>query len=160
VDFVVLHFPEIVDLSFTADMENDLDLIAQGKQKLVNTMQKFWGPFEKKVVKVAEEAEKMKVKVEESGEKCEKCGKPMVIRYGRFGKFLACSGFPDCKNTKTLAAPTGLTCPDCGGNIVMKKTRRAGVFGGVITIRNANSHPGKKPSFAKATEGKPSKSAN
>ena len=97
-----------------------MDEIAQGKEKLVTTVEKFWEPFEKQVIKVTEEAEKMKVVAEETDEKCDVCGRPMVIRYGRFGKFLACSGFPECKNTKTLAAPTGLTCPLDGGNIVVK----------------------------------------
>ena len=169
VDFLVKHFPEIVDLTFTADMENDLDLIAQGQGKMVDTMEKFWGPFEKKVAKVAEGAEKMKVKVEESDEKCEKCGKPMVIRYGRFGKFLACSGFPECKNTKTLSAPTGLTCPNCGGNIVMKKTRRGRSFWGCENWPKCKFASWQKPSFAKTSadakamvdksEGKTTKSA-
>ena len=154
VDFLVKHFPEIVDLTFTADMENDLDLIAQGQGKLVDTMEKFWGPFEKKVTKVAEKAEKMKVKVEESDEKCEKCGKPMVIRYGRFGKFLACSGFPECKNTKTLSAPTGLTCPNCGGNIVMKKTRRGRSFWGCDGWPKCKFASWQKPVTAENTERK------
>ena len=127
---MVKYFPDIVDLKFTAEMEDDLDQIAQGKHKMQETMEKFWEPFEKQVVKVGEEAEKVKVEVEETDEKCDVCGRPMVIRYGRFGKFMACSGFPDCKNTKTLAAPTGLTCPDDGGNIVVKKTRRGRMFWG------------------------------
>ncbi len=130
IDFLVKHFANIVDLSFTAEMENDLDFIAQGKGEMVSTMEEFWGPFEKQVIKVAEEADKMKVQVEESDEKCEKCQRVMVIRYGRYGKFLACSGFPECKNTKTLAAPTGLTCPECGGNIVVKRTKRGKTFWG------------------------------
>lgn len=130
VDFLVRYFPDIVDLKFTAEMEDDLDQIAQGKEELAPVMEKFWQPFEAQVNKVAEEAEKMKVQVEETDEKCEVCGKPMVIRYGRFGKFLACSGFPECKNTKTLSEPTGLTCPTDGGNIVVKKTRRGRMFWG------------------------------
>ncbi|MCR4324268.1 MAG: type I DNA topoisomerase [Candidatus Curtissbacteria bacterium] len=130
VDFLVEYFPHIVDLKFTAEMENDLDKIAQGEEQMPKVMAKFWGPFEKQVEKVAEKAEKMKVEVEETDEKCEKCGKPMVIRYGRFGKFMACSGFPECKNTKTLAAPTGMICPDDGGEVIIKKTRRGRTFWG------------------------------
>ncbi|MEX2028305.1 MAG: DNA topoisomerase, partial [Candidatus Curtissbacteria bacterium] len=130
VDFLVKYFDEIVDLEFTAGMENELDKIAQGETKMVKIMEDFWGPFEKKVEKVAQEGEKMKVEAEETGEACEKCGKPMVIRYGRFGKFMACSGFPDCKNTKTMAAPTGMVCPDDGGEIVTKRTKRGKTFWG------------------------------
>lgn len=129
-DFLVKHFPDIVDLRFTAKMEDDLDKIAQGKQDWVLAMSEFWGPFSKQIEKVTDEAEKMKVEVEETDIKCEKCGKPMVVRYGRFGKFLACSGFPECKNTKTLAEPTGLTCPDDGGEIVQKRTKKGRMFWG------------------------------
>jgi len=155
VDFLVKYFPDIVDSAFTAEMENDLDLIAQGGRDLESIMRKFWEPFDKQVQKVAEEAEKMKVEVEETDQICEKCGKPMVIRYGRFGKFLACSGFPECKNTKTLAEPTGLTCPEDGGNIVMKKTKRGKTFWGCANWPNCKYASWTKPSFAKATEGEP-----
>ncbi len=149
IDFLVKHFPEIVDVSFTADMENDLDLIAQGGRDLVSTMTKFWEPFEAQVQKVAQEAEKMKVEVEESSEKCDKCGRVMVIRYGKFGKFLACSGFPECKNTKTLSAPTGLTCPECGGNIVVKRTKRGKSFWGCANWPKCKFASWTKPTFAK-----------
>lgn len=171
VDFLVKYFPNIVDLSFTADMEDQLDQIAQGKQEMAPTMEKFWGPFEKLVDKVSEEAKKVKVEVEVTDEKCEKCGKPMVIRYGRFGKFMACSGFPECKNTKTLSEPTGLTCPNDGGNIVMKKTRRGRMFWGCENWPKCKWASWTKPFFAtsdakaieakKASEGEPSeKSVN
>ena len=80
VDFLVSNFPEIVDFSFTAEMEDDLDKIAQGNQDFAAMMSDFWGPFEKQVVKVGEEAQKVKVEVEETDEKCEKCGKAMVVR--------------------------------------------------------------------------------
>ena len=130
VDFLTKDFPNIVDYSFTAEMEGDLDEIAQGKKNMIGTMEKFWEPFAKQVEKVAEEAEKMKVEVEVTDEKCEKCGKPMVIRYGRFGKFMACSGFPDCKNTKALDEDTGLICPQDGGKVVVRRTRKGRTFWG------------------------------
>ncbi|OGD87093.1 DNA topoisomerase I [Candidatus Curtissbacteria bacterium RIFCSPHIGHO2_12_FULL_41_17] len=145
VDFLVKHFPKIVDLSFTAEMENDLDLIAQGREQMAPVISKFWEEFEPQVAKVTEEAEKMKVEAEETGEECEKCGKPMVIRYGRFGKFMACSGFPECKNTKTLAAPTGLTCQLCGGSIVMKRTRHGRMFWGCSNYPKCKFASWKKP---------------
>ena len=156
-DFIVRYFPDIVDLKFTAQMEEELDEIAGGKMEMAPVMQKFWGPFESKVEKVTEEAEKMKVEVEKTDEICERCGKPMVIRYGRFGKFLACSGFPDCKNTKAIVEDTGLTCPDCGGNIVMKKTRRGKTFWGCSNYPKCKYASWKKPNLAKAADGKPSK---
>ncbi|KKR51198.1 MAG: topoisomerase protein [Candidatus Curtissbacteria bacterium GW2011_GWA1_40_16] len=131
VDFLMKYFSDIFDYSFTAEMEDDLDSIAQGEREMPAVMEKFWGPFEKKVEKVTEEADKMKVEVETTDEVCEKCGKPMVVRYGRFGKFLACSGFPDCKNTKALNADTGMKCPDCkDGDVVTRKTKRGKTFWG------------------------------
>lgn len=131
VDFLMKYFSDIFDYSFTAEMEDDLDSIAQGNAEMPATMKKFWGPFEAKVEKVTEEADKMKVEVETTDEVCEKCGKPMVIRYGRFGKFLACSGFPDCKNTKALNSDTGMKCPDCkDGDVVTRKTKRGKTFWG------------------------------
>ena len=130
VDFLVKYFPNIVDLSFTAKMEGELDEIARGEKEMKPMMQEFWEPFKKQVDKVLEEAEKMKVDVEKTDEKCDKCGKDMVVRYGRYGKFLACSGFPDCKNTKALAADAGVVCPDDGGKVVMKRTKKGKPFWG------------------------------
>lgn len=165
VDFLVANFADIVDVSFTAQMEDNLDEIAQGKGKMVGTMKKFWGPFVSQTEKVLQEAAKVKVEVEKTDEKCERCGKEMVIRYGRFGKFLACSGFPDCKNTKALVESTGLTCPECGGNIVIKKTRRGKSFWGCSNYPKCKFASWKKPLFAsspalaaddqKALEGEP-----
>src|SRR3990167_4231147 len=159
IDFLVEYFPNIVDYSFTAEMEDDLDRIAQGQGEMVLTLEKFWEPFEKQVDKVMEEAQKVKVEVEETDEVCEKCGKPMVIRYGRFGKFLACSGFPDCKNTKTLAEDTGIICPDDGGKVVVKRTRRGKPFWGCENWPDCKFASWKKPSIAsssvEAGEGKP-----
>lgn len=145
VDFLVANFSEVVDVAFTAQMENNLDLIAQGQKTLPASLENFWEPFEKQVKKVAEEAEKMKIEVEETDQKCEKCGKNMVIRYGRFGKFLACSGFPDCKNTKPLVEETGLTCPEDGGKIVMRKTRRGKTFWGCSNWPNCKFASWHKP---------------
>ena len=165
VDFLVKHFANIVDYSFTASMEDDLDKIAQGEKDMAPTMSDFWGPFAKQVDKVMDEAEKVKVEVETTDIKCEKCGKPMVIRYGRFGKFLACSGFPDCKNTKALAEDTGIICPEDGGKVVMKRTRKGKPFWGCENWPKCKFASWKKPLLAsssaeaaddkKATQGKP-----
>jgi len=155
VDFLVKYFPNIVDVGFTADMENDLDLIAEGKEKMAPVMKKFWDTFEPLVEKVTEEAEKMKVEAEVTDEKCEKCGKPMVIRYGRFGKFMACSGFPDCKNTKAIVVDSGMVCPEDGGNVVMKRTKKGRAFWGCANYPKCKFASWKKPNFEsdkKATE--------
>jgi len=153
IEFLEKYFGDIIDYSFTAEMENDLDSIAQGTQEMPAVMAKFWKPFETKVEKVMEEAEKMKVDVEETDEVCEKCGKPMVVRYGRYGKFLACSGFPDCKNTKPLVEDTGIVCPTDGGQVVMKRTKKGRPFWGCANYPNCTFASWTKPSFAKAMEG-------
>lgn len=145
VDFLVKYFPNIVDVGFTAGMENDLDLIAEGKEKMAPVMKKFWDTFEPLVEKVTEEAEKMKVEVEVTDEKCEKCGKPMVIRYGRFGKFMACGGFPDCKNTKAIVVDSGMVCPEDGGSVVMKRTKKGRAFWGCSNYPKCKFASWKKP---------------
>jgi len=129
-DFLVNSFQEIVDIDFTAKMEDELDQIASGEIKWIPVLSDFYGPFDKKLTEVLKEAKRVAVPVEQTDEKCDKCGAPMVIRIGRFGRFLACSKFPDCKNTKTIVNKTGLKCPKCGGEIVIKKTKRRRNFFG------------------------------
>lgn len=154
VDFLVEHFPNIVDLKFTANMEGDLDEIAQGNKKMVPVLEAFWKPFEKQVEGVAESAEKMKVEVEETDEICEKCGKPMVVRYGKFGKFLGCSGFPDCKNIKSMVAPTGLICPKDGGEVVQRRTKRGRIFWGCGNYPKCTFASWTKPNSPEAADPK------
>ena len=126
------QFKQIVDVKFTADMESDLDGVEQGQTDWVESLRKFYDSFEKTL----EEAEKamdgkrMRVPDEETDEICEVCGKPMVIKIGRFGKFLACSGFPDCKNTKKIVTPTKGFCPVCGKKIILKKSKKGRSFYG------------------------------
>lgn len=110
------NFPEIVDLDFTAKMEGELDDIAEGKISWQEVIKEFYEPFSKHLEKMYAEVSKKEIVDEKTDIICEKCGKPMLIKFGRFGKFLACSGFPECKNTKTLKEPpksTGIKCPDC-----------------------------------------------
>ena len=158
IDFLVKYFPEIVDLAFTANMENKLDLIAQGQEEMSPMIRDFWKEFEPHVIKVGEEAQKMKVEAEVTEEKCQKCSKAMVIRYGRFGKFLACSGFPECKNTKAIVVESGMNCPDCDGSIVIKRTKKGRSFWGCTNYPKCKFASWKKPSFVESdstTEGKP-----
>ncbi len=130
-DVLVEHFPQIVDLEFTATMEDDLDKVAAGESDWVGTIRAFYGPFEKLLQEKYESVEK-KDMTEETGEMCDKCGKPLVIKHGRFGKFIACSGFPECRNTKQLPRPSlGITCPTCHeGAVVEKPTKRGRIFYG------------------------------
>ena len=133
-DLLVEHFPEIVDIQFTAKMEEELDDIAEGKLEWQKVIRKFYDPFSKHLAEKYEVVEKQNM-VEETDQVCEKCGKPMVIKYGRFGRFLACSGFPECKNAKPLPKEppksTGLPCPECNqGELVERWTRRRRLFYG------------------------------
>lgn len=129
-DFLVKNFSDIVDIPFTVQMEDELDEIAQGEKEWVPMMRNFYEPFKEKLEKVETTAERVKVEAPEVDEKCPKCGAPLVIRFGKFGRFLACSRFPDCDFTKAFAEKTDLTCPRCGGEIIMRKTKRGRTFFG------------------------------
>ena len=129
-DFLIQYFPDIVDYDFTAQMESELDDIANGAREWRPTIRAFYEPFEKKLEETSKEAEKVKMVVEYAGKKCPKCGKDLIVRIGRFGKFLACSGFPDCKHTETIEEIVNVKCPDDGGDIVVRHTRRGKTFYG------------------------------
>jgi len=133
-DMLVEHFPEIVDIKFTANMEHELDDIAEGKENWKKVIKDFYSPFSEHLEKKYAEVEKKKEEPIPTDEICPKCGKPMVIKTGRFGKFLACTGFPECKSTKNLkdeTKKTGITCPKCDqGELVQKKSKRGKIFYG------------------------------
>ena len=133
--FVVLdmleeYFKDIVDVKFTAGMENELDEIAEGKLRRNDVLEEFYTPFEATLEKADEAIGHVELPVEESDEICELCGRRMVVKQGRFGKFLACPGFPECRNTKPILKDTGVKCPKCGGKIVERRTRRGRSFYG------------------------------
>ncbi len=129
IELLAEHFPNIVDVEFTAKMEEDLDEVAEGNKKWQKIIGDFYGPFSKLVAKKTDEIEKV-VSDEETDEKCPKCGKPIIIKHGRFGKFKACTGFPDCKHTENIADKVDVTCPICGKKLVAKRTRRGKTFFG------------------------------
>ncbi len=124
------HFPSIVDVGFTAGMEKKLDAIEEGTSQWKQVVGEFWTPFIKQIAKAEENIERVKLKDELAGENCEKCGLPMVIKRSRFGKFIACSGYPECKNTKPFLEKTGAVCPKCKGDIVVRRSRKGRVFFG------------------------------
>ena len=130
-DLLVKHFPEIVDIKFTAKMEEDLDQIAQGKKDWIKVLNDFYQPFEKRLEEKEKNVSKKNL-VEPTKKKCPKCGAPLVIRMGRFGKFYACSNFPKCKYTEAFPPPSlGIKCPKCKkGEIVKRKTRKGTEFYG------------------------------
>ncbi|MBI5955766.1 MAG: topoisomerase DNA-binding C4 zinc finger domain-containing protein, partial [Chloroflexi bacterium] len=129
-DQLVKHFPEIVDLGFTAQMEADLDRIASGEAQWVPVLKEFYQPFKATLDQAeAQMGDIEPPKPEPTGELCEKCGKPMVIKRGRFGRFIACSGFPACRNSRSFTVGTGVKCPQCKeGELVEKLSRRTRVF--------------------------------
>ncbi len=129
-DLLVTHFPEIVDLKFTSKMEKNLDKVATGETSKIKVLNDFYQPFIKNLREKEIEIEKIEIKPQKTDQICEKCGKEMVIREGRYGEFLACSGFPECQNTKPLIKEIEVPCPYCGGKIIQKKTRKRKIFYG------------------------------
>ncbi len=129
-DFLIKYFPDVFDYQFTARMEDELDEIARGERQWRPTIREFYEPFEKKLVETGEKSERVKVAVEYVGKKCPKCGKDLIVRIGRFGKFLACSGFPDCKHTENLEEIIDVKCPEDGGNVVVRRTKKGKIFYG------------------------------
>ncbi len=126
-DILVEHFPAIFDIGFTSRMEAELDEIAAGERPWVPVLQAFYGPFAASVELAEGSVGRVKVADEPTDEVCETCGKPMVIKIGRFGKFMACTGFPECKTTKNIAQGTGVNCPKCQQReIVVKRSRKGG----------------------------------
>jgi DNA topoisomerase-1 len=144
-DLITEHFPEVVDYGFTAKMEEDLDLIAEGKRDWVASIREFYGPFEKQVKQAEEKMPEMNMGPEPIGRACPECGKELVIRYGRYGKFISCSGFPDCRHTEAWLEKIGVTCPKDGGDIVARKTRKGRTFYGCANYPNCDFTSWKLP---------------
>lgn len=124
-------FPEILDVEFTAHMEEDLDHVEEGQQDWVKVLSDFYESFEKRLKVAEEEMKEVEIEDEVSDEICEKCGRHFVYKMGRFGKFLACSGFPDCRNTRPIVKDTGVACPKCKeGKLVERRSKKGRVFYG------------------------------
>ncbi|SEN79150.1 type I DNA topoisomerase [Lihuaxuella thermophila] len=124
-------FPEIINVEFTAHMEEDLDLIEEGKADWVEILDRFYGPFQERLNVAEKEMAEVEIEDEVSDEICEKCASPMVYKYGRYGKFLACSAFPECRFTKAILKSTGVPCPNCKiGEIVERKSKKRRTFYG------------------------------
>ncbi|MEC0255935.1 type I DNA topoisomerase [Paenibacillus lautus] len=124
-------FPEILNVEFTANMEEDLDHVEEGSEDWVKVLAEFYESFEKRLEVAEEEMKEIEIEDEVSDEICEKCGKPLVYKLGRFGKFLACSGFPDCRNTKPIVKDIGVACPKCKeGHVVERRSKKGRIFFG------------------------------
>ena len=135
------NFKDIVDVKFTADMENKLDKVAESKQNYVEMLRNFYEPFNKNLLEVQDKIEKVKVPEQETDVVCEKCGRKMVIKQGRFGKFLACPGYPECQNIKPYNETIDVPCPDCGGKVLIKHTKTRRPF--YVCENNTNSEDSK-----------------
>ena len=134
------YFPSIVNAKFTAKMEDELDVVAEGKCKWVEVLKNFYGDFYKTLKEAREKTRDLKIDLGEEPTDiiCEKCGRQMVIKHGRYGKFIACPGFPECSNTKKIKNETGAICPKCGGSLVMKKSKKGRVFYGCDNYPNCD----------------------
>jgi len=135
-DLLRQYFPDIVDIEFTARMEDELDEIANENRDWVNVVRDFYTPFEKSLQNAAQLMDKVKLADELTEEICPECGKPMVIKHGRYGKFIACSGYPDCKYTKSLQVKVGAKCPECGSELVQKVSKKRRTFYGCSNYPN------------------------
>ncbi len=135
------NFKDIVDVKFTADMENKLDDVADSKQDYVQMLREFYEPFNKNLLEVQDKIEKIKIPEQETDVVCEKCGRKMVIKQGRFGKFLACPGYPECKNIKPYNESIDIPCPECGGKVLIKHTKTRRPF--YVCENNTNTEDSK-----------------
>jgi len=135
-DILVEHFPAIVDIGFTSGMEEELDDIASGERNWVPVIRDFYSPFKDTLQHAEQTMERVKVRDEPTDEVCEKCGRPMVIKLGRYGRFLACSGFPECRNSKPLLTKIGVPCPKCQvGEVIERRSTRGRLFYGCSNWR-------------------------
>jgi DNA topoisomerase-1 len=144
-DLVVKSFPDVVDIGFTAKMEGSLDKVAEGGRKWVDVISEFYGPFAQEVTRAQAEMPTQKAELEKIGRACPECGHDLVIRWGRYGKFISCSDFPNCRHTEAFLQKIGVTCPQDGGDIVERKTRKGRVFYGCANYPNCEWTSWKRP---------------
>lgn len=134
------RFPKIVNLKFTAQMEEELDTIEHGNEEWVDVLREFYGDFEEtlKTAKSEMDGVKLKLKEDETDIVCDKCGRKMVVKVGRFGKFIACPGYPECKNVLKFVEKTGVKCPKCDGDVIVKHTKKKRIFYGCSNYPNCD----------------------
>ncbi|MCB2209719.1 type I DNA topoisomerase [bacterium] len=145
-DLVVEFFPSIVDINFTSDLEDQLDLIASGEEEWADVIGEFYGPFAKRLENAEEQMPEKKAELEKVGRECPKCGHDLIIRWGRYGKFISCSNFPNCRYTEPYLEKIGVTCPTCGeGDVVRRKTRKGRTFYGCSRYPDCDFTSWKQP---------------
>ncbi len=148
-DLLVQHFPDIMDVNFTARMEEDLDRIAAGEEEWVAVLRRFYGPFEQRLQEALAKIQKVSLDHEVLDEQCPECGAPLQIRYGRFGKFVGCTRFPECRYTRPFFNKLGVPCPQCGGELLEKKSKRGRTFYGCSNWPTCNFTTWKRPLTAR-----------
>ncbi len=153
-DFLIGNFPDIFEYAFTAEMEDSLDKVADGKLPWVKAIKTFYGPFEKKLGSVEKNAKRVKIEVEKLGKKCPECGTgELVVRTGRFGKFISCSRFPECKYTAKYLEKIGTKCPECKiGDVIVKKTGKGRKFFGCSRYPDCKWASWRNPKVSKETQ--------
>jgi DNA topoisomerase-1 len=129
-DLLVEYFPDYIDVGFTAEMEEELDQIATGERDWVPVLRDFYGPFANTLTEAQENMPAIEMNNEPTGRACPECGAPLVYKYGRYGKFIGCSNFPECRYSEPIVVKTGVKCPECGGDLLEKRTRRGRTFYG------------------------------
>jgi DNA topoisomerase I len=145
-DLLGEYFPDIVDVQFTARMENELDEVAEQKRQWVSAIQDFYAPFQTSLDKATAQMERVKLPEETIDESCPKCGKPLAVKTGRFGKFVACTGYPECKYTKSFQIRTGVKCPKCGtGDLLQRVSKKKRTFYGCSNYPNCDFAINMKP---------------
>jgi DNA topoisomerase I len=137
-DLLVEHFPKILNLDFTARMEDDLDKVAVGHEDWIALLRRFYGPFESELEEAAKKLPRLELRDEPTDEVCPNCGRPMVIKTGRFGRFISCTGYPECKTAKPIVKETGVDCPRCAGAIVERRSKRGRTFYGCANYPNCD----------------------
>lgn len=156
-EFLMKNFPEVLDYKFTADMEEDLDNVANGKKEWEKEIKVFYSPFEKKVESVTKNSKRVKIETEKLGIKCPECKKgELVVRIGRFGKFVSCSRFPECKHTEKYIEKIGMKCPKCKkGDVIIKKTAQKRSFFGCSRYPECDWASWRNPKLAKEKGSEP-----
>lgn len=151
-DLLKGNFSKIVGVEFTAQMEEELDQVAEGNMEWRQVVRDFYQPFSADLEKAQELLDKIEIKDEEAGKECTLCGRPMLIKYGRFGKFLACSGFPECRHTESLNEEIGVNCPLCSGSIVALRSKKGRRFYGCSNYPECGFRSWNKPTGEKCPE--------
>ncbi len=144
-DLLVEHFPNIFNTSFTADMEEDLDEISLGERSWPEVIRNFYDDFAPQLERAQKEMPVNKTEPEKIGRACPKCGHDLVVRWGRYGKFISCSNFPECRHTEAWLEKIGVTCPECGGDLVERKSRKGRIFYGCANYPNCQFTSWKRP---------------